>query len=221
MNSDFAPGSYLLIPAGGVTTTNEGKHLVAWWWGGPGVNATTHYEIMQDASIAARYLRMQWLSPGTKGAEMEYPGTNRYTTLEVYYWPLNQDYSLDLDEKVRQFYGKTVEISFDARVAAGSLNLIPIVWQSWNSSGGERGVHYDIYEASGQTGVVKVARDVSNASAPVTVTAQWQHFTKRIFVADKTGMSLTTYAYTAFGLDFDELYGPTLDIANFTARIVD
>jgi hypothetical protein len=215
INSDF---DYGFVP-GGATTTSVGTPIAQQWYGGPGQGATAHYEVILDASSGyfPRYLRIAWSVAASAGESQHLPAF-RYTFLENYLGTGN------LDHDVRAFYGQTVEVSFWARIASGAISVVPIVWQSWDSQtpgvAGVKGLGYELFESSGQPNVVAVAQGYSNPNAPVTVTTAWQRFTKRFTIPDNTGKSLTPDAYTGFGFDFDNIYGPVLDIAHVEAHLL-
>lgn len=214
LDSNFATGT---IP-GGATVTSVGTPIADFWYGGPGDGATAHYEVIADASSGSfpRYLRIAWSVAASSG-EAQHAPAFRYTFLENYLT------TGSLDHDVRAFYGKTVEVSFWARVASGSIQIVPLVWQSWDSQtpgiSGVKGQGYQLFESSGQPGVVAVAQGDPNPNAPVTVTTDWQHFTTQVTLPDSTGKSLSSDAYTGFGFDFANIYGPILDIADVEARL--
>jgi hypothetical protein len=215
LNGDFATGSM----SGGATVTSVGTPIADFWYGGPGSGATAHYEVIADASSGSfpRYLRIAWSIAASSGESQHAPAF-RYTFLENYLTTGN------LDHDVRAFYGHTVEVSFWARVGSGAIQIVPIAWQSWDSQtagiAGVKGQGYELFESSGQPDVVAVAQGDPNPNAPVTVTTDWQHFTTRITIPDSTGKALSADAYTGFGFDFANIYGPILDIADLEARIV-
>ena len=215
LDGDFASGSM----AGGSTVMSVGTPVADFWYGGPGSGATAHYEVIADSSSGyfPRYLRIAWSTAASSGESQHAPAF-RYTFLENYLSTGNADHD------VREFYGKTVEVSFWARIASGAIQIVPIVWQSWDSQtpgiAGVKGVGYELFESSGQPGVVAVAQGYPNPNAPVIITTDWQHFTKRFTIPDSTGKGLSADAYTGFGFDFDNAYGPVLDIAHVEAHLL-
>jgi hypothetical protein len=215
LNGDFLYGAI----SGGQTTSNVGVYFADHWYGGPGDGATAHYEIKQDPAAAVpRYLRVVWSAAPLSG-EVQHLPAFRFTFAE------NSILVGNLDNDVRQFYGKTVELSFWARVSSGSIQMIPIAWQSWDIStpgvAGIKGAGYEVFEPSGVPGTVAVALGAPNPAGVVQVTTEWRKFSKRIAIPNNTGKLLTNGAYTGFGFDFAQSYVPTIDVAQVEVRIVD
>ena len=150
-NGDFSVWSS--YRGAGVTTETVGTpagSLPDGWYGGPGVGGKATYEGVDfDPRQSAvpghpkRFLRVQWHQPSSRDWEGEahHHGVLRFTFLE--YFGL---------QDVRMFAGRTVVMSFWARVDRGEVNLIPIMWHSYDAATpgtvGVKGKGYELFEFS-------------------------------------------------------------------------
>jgi hypothetical protein len=203
----------------GVTTTSVGtppNSLPDGWYGGPGVGATATYDAIafepgqhDVPGNPKRHLRVSWTTPPSadwKGESHHQPSF-RFTFLEYF----------GIDD-VRRFAGRTVEFRFYARVRNGSLNVVPIVWHSYDgqTSGiaGIKGRGYELFESTGKPGTIGVAQGAPRPEAVCRVTTRWQRFVKRITLPKTEGRSITAGHYTGVGFDLDARSAPVIDIAN-------
>lgn len=207
----------------GVTTTSVGVprgSIPDDWYGGPGVDATATYDVVafrpgqtDVPGDPTRHLRITWTKPPSDSwpGETHHQPDFRFTFLE--YFGIAD---------VRKFAGRTVVFSFHARVARGSVNVIPILWHSYDAAtpgiAGVKGTGYELFEASGRPGKVAVARGAPRPAAICRVTTKWQRFEKVITLPDTAGKSITAGHYTGVGFDLDARCAATIDIANVEVR---
>lgn len=208
---------------GGVTTKSVGtppNSLPQGWYGGPGVGATATYDVAdfpagQTAVPGSpkRHLRISWHTPPASDwpGEGQHRPAFRFTFLE--YFGIND---------ARRFAGQTVVFRFYARVAEGSVNIVPILWHSYDAQTagivGVKGRGYELFEASGKAGRVRVAQGAPNPAAVCSVTTRWQKFEKQITLPEVAAKSLTAGHYTGVGFDFDARSASTLDLSNIEVR---
>ncbi len=204
---------------GGVTTTTQGvppNSIPLYWYGGPGVGATATYDVVdfppgqRDVpGNPRRHLRVTWsVPPPNAWGEDQHHGTPRYTFLE--YFGI---------QDVRAFAGETVTFSFYARVSAGELRVVPILWHSYDPStegiAGIKGKGYELFESSGTPGVVAIAQGEPNPRAVCVLTPRWQRFEKTVALPSVDGKSITAGHYTGAGFDIVQPIGPiAVDIAD-------
>src|SRR5262249_42371993 len=170
-NGDFDDGTS--YNARGVTTTSRGtppNSLPDGWYGGPGVGATATYGVvdfppgqMDVPGQPKRYLRVAWKAPPSRDwkGETQHQPAFRFTFLE--YFGLAD---------VRRFAGQTVEFSYYAPAQEGPVELIPILWHSYDSQTpgikGVKGRGYELFESSGKPGEVAVAQGPPTPSPSAT-----------------------------------------------------
>ena len=202
----------------GVTTTSVGVPLGSIpkdWYGGPGVGATATYDVVdlppgQTAVPGAprRHLRVSWSRPPSDDwpGEAQHQPAFRFTFLE--YFGI---------QDVRRFAGQTVRFSFHGRVGRGELDMVPILWHSYdaNTPGivGVKGRGYELFESSGRPGEVAVAQGRPNPAAVCHLTAAWGRFGKLITLPSTDGKSITPGHYTGVGFDLISRAAPTIDLA--------
>lgn len=207
----------------GVTTTSVGvppKSIPEHWYGGPGVGATATYDVVafppgqtDVPGNPKRFLRVAWKTPPDKGwtGEGHHQGDFRFTFLE--------NFSIN---DVRRFAGQTVVFSFYGRVAAGTADVVPIMWHSYDSATpgivAVKGKGYELFESSGKPGVVAVAQGKPRAEAICRLTDRWQRFEKRLTLPATEGKSITAGHYTGVGFDVHERGAPTIDLALVDVR---
>ncbi len=161
-----------------------------------------------------RFFRITWHKPPSKDwpGEAHHHGELRFTFLE--YFGIKD---------VRVFAGKTVVMSFWARVDHGSLGLIPILWHSYDSATpgivGVKGKGYELFEASGKPDVVAVASGKPNPAAACKLSIKWTKFEKRITLPSTEGKSITAGHYTGVGFDLDSRFTGSVDLANVEVRV--
>lgn len=214
-NGDFHDlGAY----AGPVTTTSVGVpagSLPTDWYGGPGVGATATYEVREFAEGQTdvpgdpkRYLRVSWsvAPPEDWPGETHHQPAFRGTFLE--YFGIRD---------VRKFSGKTVRMSFYARVESGEWDIVPILWHSYDAETpgitGVKGKGYELFESSGKKGEVAVAQGEPRPEAVCRLTERWQRFEKTIALPDVSERSITPRHYTGVGFDFHTRVLASVDIA--------
>jgi hypothetical protein len=81
-----------------------------------------------------------------------------------------------------------------------------------------KGEGYQLFESSGEPGVVAVAEGPPNPKAIITLTTQWQRFDVPITLPDVSAKKITAGHYTGLGMDIIKRAAPTIDIANVEAR---
>jgi hypothetical protein len=220
-NGDFA--TWEGYTGQGVITTSVGvppKSIPEHWYGGPGVGATATYDVVNfppgQAEVPGnpkRHLRVTWSTPPSESwqSEAHHQSAFRFTFLE--------NFSIN---DVRRFAGQTVVVSFYARVGSGTLRVIPILWHSYDPStpgiAGVKGKGYELFEASGHSGVVAVAQGAPNPAAVCEVTTDWRRYEKRITLPDVAGKSITAGHYTGVGFDLNDRAAPVIDLANIEVR---
>jgi hypothetical protein len=204
----------------GITVTSVGvsrETFLKDWYGGPGVGATATYDVVdiepgqtEVPGKPKRHLRIAWQTAPTAG-ETQHGNAFRMTFLE--YFGI---------QDVRIFSGKTVAFSFHARIVskdpAAALEIVPIMWHSYDPAQSARGKGYELFEASGKPGVVAVVQGAPNPNAAVTLTTKWQLFEKRITLPDVSDKTITSGHYTGVGFDLCSTSAPTIDIANVEVR---
>lgn len=207
----------------GVTTTSVGvpaDSIPKHWYGGPGVGATATYDVVPfpegQTEVPAnpqRHLRIRWTAPASR----DWPGETQH--VPAFRCTILENFSLP---DVRRFAGKAMLVRFYARVSAGSIHLVPILWHSYDSKtpgvAMVKGKGYELFESSGTPGVVAVAQGAPRPQAICTVTTQWQAFERVITLPGLEGRTLTPDNYTGMGFDFDDRYCPVLDLAQIEVR---
>lgn len=115
-------------------------------------------------------------------------------------------------------------MSFFARVSEGELDVVPILWHSYDGAtagiAGVKGKGYELFEASGEAGVVAVASGKAREAARCRVTAKWTKFEKTFTLPDVAGRSITPGHYTGAGFDLASRFTGAVDIANVEVREV-
>jgi len=111
------------------------------------------------------------------------------------------------------------------RVQRGPLDLIPILWHSYDSQtlgvAAVKGKGYELFESSGHFGLVAVAEGRPRPEAICKLSGRWQKFEKLITLPPVGRRFLTPDNYTGFGLDVTERAAPVLDLAAVEARPVE
>ncbi len=208
----------------GITTQSVGTpagSLPDGWYGGPGVGGKATYDGIEfdpkQTDVAGRpkrFLRVHWHEPPSKDwpGEAHHQGALRFTFLE--YFGIKD---------VRIFAGKTVVLSFWAKVDSGELDLIPIMWHSYDSVTpgitGIKGKGYELFESSGKKGVVAVASGKPNRAAVCKLTPKWMKFEKRITFPSIGNKSITAGDYTGVGFDLDSRFAGSVDLAKVEVRV--
>jgi hypothetical protein len=204
---------------GGVTTESVGtppNSLPTHWYGGPGVGAVATYDRIEIAlKNQERGDRKQWALQvaWSKPQSDQWPGEThhspafRFTFLE----------SFEIAD-VRQFAGKTVRLGFWGRSPTGNVEIVPILWHSYdaNTAGvkGIKGKGYELFESSCQSDKVAIAQGPPNPAAKCRLGPQWQHFIKAIALPTVDGKSITPGHYTGVGFDLIARGAPTIELAN-------
>jgi hypothetical protein len=223
-NGDFS--TWKTHDGKGITTQSVGTpagSLPDGWYGGPGVGGKATYNgIDFDAGQGEvpgnpkRFFRVHWHEPASKDwpGEAHHQGDFRFTFLE--YFGIND---------VRIFSGKNVVMSFWARVDRRKLNVIPIMWHSYDSATpgitGIKGKGYELFESSGKPGIVAVASGKPNPAAACRLTTKWTRFEKVIAFPPVEGKSITAGHYTGVGFDLDSRFAGSIDIANVEVKIAE
>lgn len=214
LNGDFA--QWDSFAGGGVTTTSVGVpagSIPNHWYGGPGVGATATYDVIKRMNddpddAPERFLRVFWSMPPTSDwGEAHHKGIQRYTFLE-YFGP----------QDVHRFAGKSALLRFRARCSEDGVNLIPIMWHSYDAKTpglvAVKGKGYELFESSGAPGTVAVAQGVPNANATCALTTAWQSFEKIFTLPSTEGKSITEGHYTGVGFDLTVGKSIAVDLAN-------
>ena len=205
----------------GLTTTSVGvkrDRFLTHWYGGPGVGATATYDVVdfpagqtEVPGDPRRHLRITWRTPPAEG-ETQHGAAFRGTFLE--YFGL---------QDVRLFSGQTVLLIFHARMVSedpeATLDIVPIMWHSYDPTNPVKGEGYQLFESSGEPGRVAVAEGPPNPRAVRTLTPQWQRFEVPIMLPDVSTKTITSGHYTGLGFDMISRAAPTIDIANVEARV--
>ncbi|MCC6796905.1 MAG: hypothetical protein IT366_17430 [Candidatus Hydrogenedentes bacterium] len=212
INGDFAQwDSY---KGGGVTTTTVGVpsgSIPNHWYGGPGVGATATYDVIMRTEsdpreMPARYLRVSWSTPPENWGEDHHKGVQRYTFLE--YFGI---------QDVHRFAGKSVLLRFKARCSEDGVDLIPIMWHSYDAETpgivAVKGKGYELFESSGVAGMVAVAQGAPNPLAGSKMKTEWQTFEKILSLPATDGKSITKGHYTGVGFDLTVGKRITVDLA--------
>ncbi len=222
-NGDFSVWS--TYEGKGVTTESVGTpagSLPDDWYGGPGVGGKATYDGVdfdaQQTEVPGhpkRFLRVHWHHPPSEDwpGETHHQGELRFTFLE--YFGVRD---------VRVFAGETVVLSFWARVDRGDLDVIPVMWHSYDSQTpgitGIKGKGYELFESSGQPGVVAVASGKPNPAAACKLSTEWTKFEKPIMFPSLDNKSITPGHYTGVGFDLDSRFAGSIDIAKVEVRIL-
>lgn len=223
-NGDFSV--WTSYKGSGVTTQSVGTppgSLPDDWYGGPGVGGKATYDgvdfDLEQTEVPGqpkRFLRVHWHAPPAKdwSGEAHHQGVFRFTFLE--YFGIKD---------VRVFAGKTVVMSFWARVDRGELDLIPIMWHSYDGQtagiAGVKGKGYELFESSGQQRVIAVASGKPNPAAVCRLTPKWMKFEKQIALPSIGDRSITAGHYTGVGFDLDSRFAGSIDLAKIEVRVVD
>lgn len=221
VNGDFS--DWPTYTGKGLTTTSVGvdrAQFLSHWYGGPGLGATATYDVVtfpegqsEVPGSPKRHLRIAWTAPPSSG-ETQHADAFRGTFLE--YFGL---------QDVRLFSAKTVSLSFYARIVSdnpeATLPIVPIMWHSYDPTNPAKGEGYQLFESSGEPGVVAVAQGPPNPEAICTLTTKWLHFEVPITLPDVSAIKITPGHYTGLGFDMISRAAPTIDIANVEARAVD
>ena len=208
----------------GITTETVGTpagSLPDGWYGGPGVGGKASYDGIdfdpkqtEVPGQPKRFLRVHWHQPPSKDwpGETHHHGALRFTFLE--YFGIKD---------VRVFAGKSVVMTFWARVDRGDLRLIPIMWHSYDGMtpgiAGVKGKGYELFESSGQPQVVAVVSGKPNPAAVCKLTPKWTRFEKRITFPSVEGKSITDGHYTGVGFDLDSRFKGSVDLASVEVRV--
>ncbi|MCC6694961.1 MAG: hypothetical protein IT365_04930 [Candidatus Hydrogenedentes bacterium] len=202
----------------GVTTTSVGvppNSLPKDWYGGPGVGATATYDVVPFSpgqtdvpGNPERFFRVSWSVSPTKDwpGEAHHQPAFRFTFLE--YFGMGDVHLLE---------GKTAICSFYARTNEGSVDIVPLLWHSYDANtpgiAGVKGKGYELFESSGKPGVVTVAQGAPNPEAVCRLTSRWQRFEKRIALPGTQNKSVTPGNYTGVGFDLVAREVNTIDLA--------
>lgn len=219
VNGDFS--DWPSYTGTGLTTTTVGvdrSKFLTHWYGGPGVGATATYDVApfpqsqtEVPGNPKQHLRITWHTPPTTG-EDQHGAAFRGTFLE--YFGL---------QDVRLFSGDTVQFSFYGRIVSddpeATLPIVPIMWHSYDPTNPVKGEGYQLFESSGEPGVVAIAEGPPNPKAIVTLTTRWQRFEVPVALPDVSAKKITPGHYTGLGFDIIKRAAPTIDIANVEARV--
>ena len=220
-NGDFHIGD----DTGPVTTTSVGVppgSLPKDWYGGPGAGATATYEVKEAPGETRkdgepeRYLRVSWSTPPSADwpGETHHQPVFRFTFLE--YFGI---------QDLRALGGKSARFSFRARVVGEPVDLIPILWHSYDASTpgivGIKGKGYELFESSGEPGVVAVASGEPNPKAICWLSPEWKRYERIITLPDVEGKSITAGHYTGVGFDLHARCAPTIDVADISVEPLD
>ena len=221
VNGDFS--DWPTYTGKGITTTSVGvdrAQFLTHWYGGPGQGATATYDVVnfpegqtEVPGNPKRHLRIAWCTPPESG-ETQHGNAFRGTFLE--YFGL---------QDVRLFSGKTVSLQFYARIVSQDpgaiLSIVPIMWHSYDPTNPVKGEGYQLFESSGEPGVVALAQGPPNPRAIRTLTTQWQRFEVPITLPEVSALTITPGHYTGLGFDMITRAAPTIDIANVEARAIE
>lgn len=221
VNGDFS--DWPTYTGKGLTTTSVGverAQFLTHWYGGPGQGATATYDVVNfpegETEVPGnpkRHLRIAW-STSPESGETQHVNAFRGTFLE--YFGL---------QDVRLFSGKTVSLQFYARIVSedpkATLPVVPIMWHSYDPTNPVKGVGYQLFESSGEPGVVAVAQGPPNPKAIYTLTTRWQRFEVPITLPDVSSIKITPGHYTGLGFDMIIRAAPTIDLANVEARAME
>ena len=221
VNGDFS--DWPTYSGKGLTTTSVGvdrAQFLTHWYGGPGVGATATYDVVpfpegqtEVPGSPKRHLRIAWTAPPSSG-EVQHADAFRGTFLE--YFGL---------QDVRLFSGRTVSLIFYARIVSedidATLPIVPIMWHSYDPTNPVKGEGYQLFEPSGEPGVVAVAQGPPNPKAIYTLTTKWQRFEVPVTLPDVSAIKITPGHYTGLGFDMITRAAPTIDIANVEAWAVE
>lgn len=202
---------------GGVTTESVGtppNRLPRHWYGGPGVGAIATYDRiktpLKDQSDGNEWaFQVAWSKPQSEGwpGETHHLPAFRFTFLE----------SFEIGD-VRKFAGKNVRMVFWGRSPTGSVEIVPILWHSYdaNTEGikGIKGKGYELFESSGQSGKVAIAEGRPLAAAKCELRPKWQRFEKIFALPAVEGKSITPGHYTGVGFDLIARGAPTIELAH-------
>lgn len=207
----------------GVTTESVGtppNSLPLHWYGGPGVGAIATYDRLQASGadkdqglVGGSYFRVAWSKPPSKNwpGETHHAPTFRFTFLE----------SFEIAD-VRKFAGKNVRVTFFGRSPTGKVEIVPILWHSYDSQTpgitGVIGKGYELFESSGKWNDVAIARGKPNPAASCLLQPKWQRFERTIALPDVGSRSITAGHYTGVGFDKVTRGAPTIDLANIEVR---
>ena len=210
---------------GGVSTESVGtppNTLPTHWYGGPGVGAIATYDRIEvapanrdGAEIDRWAFRVAWSKPQSDKwpGETHHSPTFRFTFLE----------SFEIAD-VRKFAGKNVRMSFFGRSPTGKVEIVPILWHSYdaNTPGikGVKGKGYELFESSGQWNQVAVAQGPARQSAKCELGPHWQRFEKTIALPAVGDKSITPGHYTGVGFDLVARGAPTIELATIEVREV-
>lgn len=218
VNGDFS--DWPTYTGQGLATTTVGvdrSRFLTHWYGGPGVGATATYDVVEfpEGQLEVpgnpkRHLRITWQSPPATGEE-QHKDAFRGTFLE--YFGL---------QDVHIFSGKTVVLRFYARIVSddpkATLDVVPIMWHSYDPTNPVKGEGYQLFESSGEPGKVAVAQGPPNPRAIRTLTPRWQRFEVPITLPETSDKKVTPGHYTGLGFDMIIRAAPTIDIANVEAH---
>ena len=221
VNGDFS--DWPTYSGKGLTTTSVGvdrAQFLTHWYGGPGVGATATYDVVpfpegqtEVPGSPKRHLRITWTAPPSSG-ETQHTDAFRGTFLE--YFGL---------QDVHLFSGRTVSLIFYARIVSADPNatlpIVPIMWHSYDPTNPVKGEGYQLFESSGEPGVVAVAQGPPNPKAIYTLTTKWQRFEVPVTLPDVSAIKITSGHYTGLGFDMIARAAPTIDIANVEARAME
>ncbi len=216
--------------AKGVTTESVGtppNSLPTHWYGGPGVGAIATYDRFEvsptdeptrdkvGGEIGRWAFRVAWSKPQSDKwpGETHHAPAFRFTFLE----------SFEIAD-VRKFAGKNVRISFYGRSPRGKVEIVPILWHSYDANTeGIKGIKckgYELFESSGQWNQVDVAQGPAKPSASCELGREWQRFEKIIALPGVDDKSITPGHYTGVGFDLIARGAPTIELANIEVREV-
>ena len=202
----------------GVTTTSVGvppNSLPKDWYGGPGVGATATYDVVSFPAAQTevsgnpqRFFRVSWSIAPSKDwpGEVHHQPVFRFTFLE--YFGMGDVHVLE---------GKTAICSFYARTDKGSVDVVPILWHSYDANtpsiAGVKGKGFELFESSGCSGTVAIAQGAPDPEGVCHLTTDWQRFEKCITLPGTQGKSITAGNYTGVGLDLISREVHTIDLA--------
>jgi len=205
---------------GGVTTESVGtppNRLPRHWYGGPGVGAIATYDriktSLKDQSGGNEWaLQVAWSKPQSE----QWPGETQH--LPAFRFTFLESFEI---ADVRKFAGKNVRVSFWCRSPTGNVEIVPILWHSYdaNTEGikGIKGKGYELFESSGQSSKVAIAEGRPAAAAKCELGPKWQRFEKIIALPAVEGKSITPGHYTGVGFDLIARGAPTIELAHIDA----
>jgi predicted amidohydrolase len=216
-NGDFS--SWPGYSGKGVTTTSVGvppNSIPEHWYGGPGVGATASYGVVPFPSDQSdvpgkpkQHLRVTWHKPPSD----DWPGETHH--VPDYRCSFLENFSI---KDVRRYAGQTLLLSFHGRAIGDPVDVIPIMWHSYDSETpgivAVKGKGYELFEPSGKPGAVAIAQGAPCTEAVCHLTDKWQRFERMITLPATDGKSITAGHYTGLGFDLTTRYKGVIDLAN-------